>query len=48
MILIFKEKNRKSRLMAGVSKVKPYCQFVLYKEGKDTISCIQLLSRFLK
>nr|CAH8840294.1 unnamed protein product [Trichobilharzia regenti] len=40
--------SRRSRGNAkGMSKSAPYCRFVLYKEGKDTLSAIQLLSRFL-
>ncbi|KAH8860275.1 Pseudouridylate synthase 7 like [Schistosoma japonicum] len=31
----------------GMAKNTPYCHFVLYKEGKDTLSAIQVLSRFL-
>ncbi|CAH8482580.1 unnamed protein product [Schistosoma turkestanicum] len=31
----------------GMTKSTPYCHFVLYKEGKDTLSAIQVLSRFL-
>ncbi|CAH8499004.1 unnamed protein product [Heterobilharzia americana] len=31
----------------GMAKSTPYCHFVLYKEGKDTLSAVQLLSRFL-
>ncbi|KAF7256546.1 hypothetical protein EG68_06519 [Paragonimus skrjabini miyazakii] len=37
-------KRANSTLMKG----KRYCRFVLYKEGKDTISAIQTLSRYLR
>ncbi|XP_018645272.1 tRNA pseudouridine synthase D, putative [Schistosoma mansoni] len=39
--------SRQSRRANGMSKSAPYCHFVLYKEGKDTLSAIQVLSRFL-
>ncbi|CAH8510165.1 unnamed protein product [Schistosoma margrebowiei] len=40
--------SRQSKRRAnGMSKSAPYCHFVLYKEGKDTLSAIQVLSRFL-
>ncbi|VDP64183.1 unnamed protein product [Schistosoma mattheei] len=41
--------SRQSKRRAnGMSKSAPYCHFVLYKEGKDTLSAIQVLSRFLQ
>ncbi|KAA0186221.1 tRNA pseudouridine synthase D [Fasciolopsis buskii] len=40
--------NRANKLPTfRLPKNQAYCRFVLYKEGKDTISAIQLLSRLL-
>ncbi|CAH8511504.1 multisubstrate pseudouridine synthase 7, variant 2 [Schistosoma haematobium] len=42
-----KGSRHSKRKANGMSKSAPYCHFVLYKEGKDTLSAIQVLSRFL-
>ena len=47
-ITLKRGKDRKKKERRGDSKQNPYCHFTLYKENKDTMESLNLISRLLK